>query len=150
MDRLARAQQRLRRNASPVRALPSHELALDDGDAQTTLRQRARAVLARRAAAEHDHVIVVVHVGSSSTLLIPAPIRLGGAATRSHVLAGPVAHTLLLARAEVKASRRLWPLSTSLRLHRNRLQRRTGMSNQLLSVGARQTAGVIYETYLVE
>ena len=66
MDRLARPQQRLRRNAGPVGALPSHELALHDRHAQTALRQRARAVLARRAAAEHDHVIVAAHVGSSS------------------------------------------------------------------------------------
>ena len=66
MDRLARPQQRLRRDASPVGALPSHELALHDGHAQAALRESARAVLARRAAAEHDHVIVAAHVGSSS------------------------------------------------------------------------------------
>src|SRR6202011_5719990 len=50
----------------PVRTFPSHELALHDGHAKAALGQRARAVLARRAGAEHDHVIVAVHVGSSS------------------------------------------------------------------------------------
>ena len=63
MDRLARPQQRLRRDASPVGALPAHELALHDRHAQTALRQSARTVLARRAATEHDHVIVAAHVG---------------------------------------------------------------------------------------
>ena len=66
VDRLARPQQRLRRDARPVRALAADELALDDGHAQAALGQRARAVLARRAAAEHDHVVVAAHVGSSS------------------------------------------------------------------------------------
>ena len=47
MDRLARPQQRLRRDASPVGALPSHELALHDRHPQTALRQSARTVLAR-------------------------------------------------------------------------------------------------------
>ena len=60
VDRFAGAQQRLRRDAGPVGALPADELALDDGDAQAALRQRARAVLARRAAAEDDDVVVAV------------------------------------------------------------------------------------------
>ena len=66
VDRLARPQQGLRRDAGPVRALAAHQLALDDGDPQAALGQRAGAVLARRAAAEHDHVVVAGHVGSSS------------------------------------------------------------------------------------
>jgi hypothetical protein len=65
VHRLARAQQRLRRDAGPVGALSSHELALDHRYAQATLRERPRAVLARGARAEHDHV-VVAHLGSSS------------------------------------------------------------------------------------
>ena len=49
---LARAQQRLRRDARPVGALAADELALDEGDAQTALGERAGAVLARRAATD--------------------------------------------------------------------------------------------------
>ena len=69
LHRLARAQQRLRRNAGPVGALAADQLALDDGDAQPARRQRRGAVLARRPAAEDDHVIVaadpiVASVGS--------------------------------------------------------------------------------------
>src|SRR5262249_58967803 len=67
LDGLARAQQRLRRDAGPVRALAAHELALDDGHAQAALGQRARAVLAPRAAAEHDDVVVAQVVSSSVT-----------------------------------------------------------------------------------
>ena len=63
---LARAQQRLRRDARPVRALAADQLALDERDAQAALGQRAGAVLARRAAADDDHVVVAAHVGSSS------------------------------------------------------------------------------------
>ncbi len=60
-----RAKQRLGRDARPVRALATHELAFDHGDAQTALRQRAGAVLAGRPRAKHDDV-VVGHDGSSS------------------------------------------------------------------------------------
>ena len=60
VDGLARTQQRLRRDARPVRALATDELALDDGDAQPALGQRARAVLTRRARAEDDDVVVAV------------------------------------------------------------------------------------------
>ena len=49
---LARSQQRLGRNARPVRALATDQLALDERDAQTALCERAGAVLARRAAAD--------------------------------------------------------------------------------------------------
>src|SRR3954447_25393593 len=69
VHRLARPQQRLGRNARPVRALTAHELALDDGHAQTALRELPCAVLARRAAAEHDHVVVAVHAGQLLWLL---------------------------------------------------------------------------------
>ena len=58
---LARAQQRLGRDAGPVGALAADQLALDDGDPQAALGQRAGAVLAGRAAAEDDHVVVVAH-----------------------------------------------------------------------------------------
>ena len=66
VNRLPWPEQRLGRDARVVRALASHQLALDDGDAQAPLGQRSRAVLARRAPAEHDHVVVTAHVGSSS------------------------------------------------------------------------------------
>ena len=46
----ARAQQGLGRDARPVRALTTDELAFDDGDAQAAFRQRAGAVFAGRAA----------------------------------------------------------------------------------------------------
>ena len=80
VHRLARTQQRLGRDARPVRALAADQLALDDGDAQAALGQRAGAVLARRAAAEHDHVVVAGHVGSSSparsrTMYARVPVR---------------------------------------------------------------------------
>ena len=58
VHRLARAQQRLRRDARPVRALAADQLALDQGDPQAALGQLAGAVLARRAAADDDHVVV--------------------------------------------------------------------------------------------
>ena len=58
VDRLAGPQQRLGGNAGPVGALAADQLTLDDRDAQAALGQRARAVLAGRAASEHDHVVV--------------------------------------------------------------------------------------------
>ena len=61
VHRLARPQQRLGRDARPVRALAADQLALDERDAQPALGQRAGAVLAGRAAAEHDDVVVVAH-----------------------------------------------------------------------------------------
>ena len=64
VHRLARTQQRLRGDARPVGALAADELALDHRDAQAALGKRASAVLARRAAADHDHV-VVAHTGTS-------------------------------------------------------------------------------------
>ena len=63
--RLAGAQQRLGRDAGPVRALAADELALDQRDTQAAFGERTRAVLAGRAAADDDDV-VVAHVGSSS------------------------------------------------------------------------------------
>src|SRR5258708_7336901 len=56
--RLTRAQQRLRRNTSPVGAHAAHQLSLNDGDAQPARRQRRGAMLAGRPGAENDHVIV--------------------------------------------------------------------------------------------
>jgi hypothetical protein len=55
---LARAQQCLGRDAGPVGALAADELALDEGDVQTCGGQRGRAVLAGRAAADDDDVVV--------------------------------------------------------------------------------------------
>ena len=69
---LARAQQRLRRDARPVGAFAADQLALDDGDAQPARGQRGGAVLAGRPAAEDDHV-VVAHVGSSVAGLLARP-----------------------------------------------------------------------------
>ena len=63
---LARAQQRLGRDARPVGALAADQLALDHRDAQAALGERAGAVLARRAAADDDDVVVAAHNGSSS------------------------------------------------------------------------------------
>ena len=61
LHRLAWAQQRLRRDAGPVGALAPDQLALDDRHAQATLGQRAGAMLAWRAAAENDDVVVATH-----------------------------------------------------------------------------------------
>ena len=95
--RLARTQQRLGRDAGPVGALAADELALDDGDAQAALRERAGAVLARRAAAEHDHV-VVAHVR-----------QLGARLLRDHVRRIPVRPVLV--RTPVRFSCSPWAAS---------------------------------------
>jgi hypothetical protein len=58
MHRLTRAEQRLGRDARPVRTLAADQLALDERDAQAALGQRTGAVLARRAAAQDDDVVV--------------------------------------------------------------------------------------------
>ena len=55
---LAGAKQRLRRDARPVRALAADELALDDRDAQAAGGEGARTVLAGRAGADDDDVVV--------------------------------------------------------------------------------------------
>ena len=62
--RLAGPQERLRRDAGPVRALAADQLALDERHAKTAFGERPGAVLTGRAAADHDHV-VVAHSGSS-------------------------------------------------------------------------------------
>ena len=54
VDGLAGAKQRLRRNASPVRALAADEFALNNGDAQATFGERTRAVFARRATPDNN------------------------------------------------------------------------------------------------
>ena len=61
---LPRAQQRLGRNARPVGALATDQFALHNCDAQPALRERAGAVLARRAAADDDDVVAAGHDGS--------------------------------------------------------------------------------------
>ena len=58
VHRLAGTQQRLGRDARPVGAFPPDQVALDHGNAQPAVGQLAGAVLAGRAAAQHDHVIV--------------------------------------------------------------------------------------------
>src|SRR5207253_733218 len=50
-------------DAGPVGALSPDQLALDQGDPEAALGEGARAVLARRAAAEDDRV-VVTHPGA--------------------------------------------------------------------------------------
>jgi len=65
-NRLARSKQGLGRDARPIGALTSDELALDQRDAQATIGQRSRAVLTGRAGAYDDYVVVAAHVGSSS------------------------------------------------------------------------------------
>ena len=62
---LARPQQRLRRDARPVRALAADQLPLDDGDAEPALGERAGAVLPGRPAAQDDDV-VVAHEATAS------------------------------------------------------------------------------------
>ena len=61
MHRLARAQQRLGRDARPVGALAPDQLALDERDAQAALGEGGCAVLAGRAAPEDDDVVVAAH-----------------------------------------------------------------------------------------
>ena len=62
LHRLAGAQQRLGRDARPVGALAPDQFALDEGDPQAALGERPGAVLARRAAAHDDHVVVGAHL----------------------------------------------------------------------------------------
>ena len=64
VHRLARPQQRLGRDAGAVGALAADQLALDDRDLQPAVGQRPGAVLAGRAAADDDHVVVVAHAAS--------------------------------------------------------------------------------------
>ena len=64
VHRLARSQQRLRRDARPVGALAANQLALHHRHPQPALGERAGAVLARGARAQHDDVVVVAHVTS--------------------------------------------------------------------------------------
>ena len=64
LDRLPGTQERLGRDARPVRALAADQLALDDGNPKPPRRDGPGAVLAGRTAAQHDHV-EIAHVGSS-------------------------------------------------------------------------------------
>jgi len=61
LHRLARAQQRLRRDARPIGALAPDQLPLHEADAQAAFRERGGAVLARRAAADDNDVVVAAH-----------------------------------------------------------------------------------------
>jgi hypothetical protein len=65
LHRLARAQQRLGRDAGVVRALATHQLALYDGDPQSPVRQGPGTVLARRPPAEDDDVVVTAQDDAS-------------------------------------------------------------------------------------
>jgi len=67
LHRLAGPQERLGRDARPVRALPAGQLALDHRYPQAAVGQRPGAVLARRAGAQHDDVIVA-HAPAPCTL----------------------------------------------------------------------------------
>jgi len=62
VDCLSRTQQRLGWDAGVVGALAGHEFALDDRDAESSRGERAGAVFARCAGAEHDHVVVAIHL----------------------------------------------------------------------------------------
>ena len=66
VHRLPGAQQRLRWDARPVRAQATDEVALDDRNPQTALRDGGGAVLPGRPAAQDDDVVVGGHDGSSS------------------------------------------------------------------------------------
>ena len=64
LHRLPWTQQRLRRNARPVRALAADQFSLHHGHVQPSRSQGRRAVLSGCATTEHNHA-VVGHVGSS-------------------------------------------------------------------------------------
>ena len=59
--RLARAEQRLGRNARPIGALTADQVALDERDAQPALGQCRGAVLSGRATTKDDDVVVTAH-----------------------------------------------------------------------------------------
>ena len=89
MRRLAGAQQGLGGDARPVGALTPDQFTLHECDPQAAVRKLAGAVLAGRAAAQDDDVVVGVHVGSSSPRLL-ADHLLGVRVRRVRVfLAGP-------------------------------------------------------------
>ena len=56
-EHVTRADQRLRRDAAPVRALPTDELLLDEGRCQPSFRAPAGGDLSRWPTADHDHVV---------------------------------------------------------------------------------------------
>ena len=64
VDRLARPQQRLRRDARPVGAFAPDEITFDDRDLRPSGGERAGAVLPRRSRAQHDDVEVRAHRGA--------------------------------------------------------------------------------------
>jgi hypothetical protein len=71
---LSRAQQRLRRDARPIGTLATDQLVLDECDAQPAICERAGAVLARRASADHDDVVAAAHDGSSFPAMASSPL----------------------------------------------------------------------------
>ena len=78
VGRLAGAQQRLGRDACPVRALPPDQLTFDESHPQSAVGQLAGAVLARRAAADDDDVVVRGHRrprarGTDGSAIVRAP-----------------------------------------------------------------------------
>ena len=75
VHRLARAQQRLGRDARPVRALAADQLPLDDGHPQPARGDRGGAVLAGRPAAQDDHVVVAHGRARSRRQLRPGRAR---------------------------------------------------------------------------
>ena len=54
---VARPDQRLGRDATPIGALPSDQFPLDDGDGEAAVGQAARGMFSRRARADYHHVI---------------------------------------------------------------------------------------------
>jgi hypothetical protein len=60
-QRLGRAKQRLRRHASPVRALAAHELSLDDREREAATLEARRERFCRDAAAEANDVKLLRH-----------------------------------------------------------------------------------------
>ena len=71
-DRLAGTQERLGRDARPVRALAPDQFAFDERDAESALGERPRAVFAGRTSTEHDHVVVAHH---RSIVRAPASVQ---------------------------------------------------------------------------
>src|SRR5262245_3594046 len=79
------AQQRLGRDARPVGALATDQFPLDECDAQTTFGEHAGAVLARRTAADNDHIVGVAHDGSglpACSRIMYSAYQLGQSASR--------------------------------------------------------------------
>jgi hypothetical protein len=60
-QRFPRSQQGLGRDAAPVRAFPTEQLALHNGDMRTARGERRGTVFPRRSGAENDHIKIGTH-----------------------------------------------------------------------------------------